>query len=284
MRAIFADPRETLGIELAAAMRLETSGLWSFLLRSSPTFGDLLRRAERFSRVFFRYSRMHVGTSGDHVIAVCDHPRPSPFGRHEQEVCFFLGQWMTWGRTLIGEAFAASGVRMRWTGPADTTRFDAFFRCPVRFGEDEDAVAFERRICDTPLPDATPELAQMFEKYAATIIRRMSPETTFVERAREALSHGLLKGAASEGEIARQLGVTRRTLRRRLADADLTFRQLRHELMRQSAETMLREERLPIEEVAYLLGFGESSSFHRAFRRWTGQSPGEWRKQNLMSG
>jgi AraC-like DNA-binding protein len=284
LHAIFADPRETLGIELAAAMRIEASGLWSFLLRSSPTFGDLLRRAERYSRVFFRYTRMHVGNSGHEVIAVCDHPRPSPFGRHEQEVSFFLGQWLTWGRALIGETFAAAGVRMRWEGPSDTGPFDAFFRCPVRFSADADAVAFDRRICEMRLPDATPELAAMFEEYAATMIRRMGPETTFVERVREALSHGLLSGSTGEEEIARQLGVTRRTLRRRLADADLTFRQLRHELMRSRAEQMLCEERLPIEEVAYLLGYGEPSSFHRAFRRWTDLSPGEWRERHIAKG
>jgi AraC-like DNA-binding protein len=280
LRAVFADPRETLGIELAAAVPIGNSGLWSFLLRSSPTFGDLLRRAQRYSRVFFRYTRMQVGTSGERVIAVCDHPRPSPFGRHEQEVCFFLGQWLTWGRALIGEAVAAAQVRMRWRGPADAVPFEAFFRCPVRFGADEDAIEFERSICEMPLPDATPELAAMFEEYAAGTIRRMGPETTFVERVREALSHGLVAGAAGEDDVARRLSVTRRTLRRRLADAELTFRGLRHELMRSSAERMLREERLPIGEVAYLLGYGEPSSFHRAFRRWTGLSPDEWRKRN----
>ncbi|MEJ2377765.1 MAG: AraC family transcriptional regulator ligand-binding domain-containing protein, partial [Pseudolabrys sp.] len=79
---------------------MESSGLWSFLLRSSPTFGDMLRRAERYIRIVFRYTRLVLMEEGERVAAVCDHPDPSPFGRHEQEVCFFLGQWLTWGRSL----------------------------------------------------------------------------------------------------------------------------------------------------------------------------------------
>jgi len=279
MQAIFSDPRETLGIELAGALHIETSGLWGFLLRSSPTFGDLLRRAERYLRVFFHYTRLHLATRDDQVVVVCDHPKPSPFGRHEQEVCFFLGQWVTWGRALIGETVAADSVRMRWRGTDDAAPFEAFFRCPVRFGADEDAIAFHRSICDMPLPETAPELATMFEDYAATLIRRMGPETSFLERVRQALARGLVTGETGEEEIARRLGVSRRTLRRRLAEDELTFREVRRDLMRSRAEELL-ERRLPIAEVAYLLGYGEPSSFHRAFRRWTGQSPGQWRTQH----
>jgi AraC-like DNA-binding protein len=111
------------------------------------------------------------------------------------------------------------------------------------------------------------------------MIRRIGPAESFAGRVREALSEGLLTGATGELEIAGQIGITKRTLRRRLADCGLSFRQLRHDLLRSCAEQMLRDDRLPVAEVSYLLGYAEPSNFHRAFRRWTGFSPGEWRTQ-----
>ncbi|MEJ2377898.1 MAG: AraC family transcriptional regulator ligand-binding domain-containing protein [Pseudolabrys sp.] len=65
VRSIFADPRETLGIALARALPIESSGLWGFLLRSSPIFGDMLRRAERYIRIVFRYTRLVLAEEGE---------------------------------------------------------------------------------------------------------------------------------------------------------------------------------------------------------------------------
>jgi len=280
---IFADSRETLGIDLARSLPTEASGLWGFLLRSSPTYGDMLRRAERYIRVAFRYTRFVMRDQDGRVVLSCDHPDPSPFGRREQEVAFFLGQWLTWGRTLVGDAVGAEAVRMRWRGPSDATPWRAFFGCPVGFGAGDDALTFRRGVLDLSLPEHTPELAEMFGSYAAALVRRLQPETSFVDRVREALVEGLLSDAANEAAVAARLGITVRTLHRRLAEAESSFRQLRNGLLRSRAEQMLREQQLPIAEVAYLLGYSEPSTFHRAFRRWTGVAPAEWRRRAATS-
>ncbi len=279
VRAIFAAPRENLGIELAGSLPVEAAGLWGFLLRSSPTFGDLLQRAERYIRIAFRYTRLVLVEKGDALVAICDHPSPSPFGRREQEVCFFLGQWLTWGRKLVGDAVTPDEVRMRWSGPRDAAPLDAFFRCPVRFGAPDDALVFSSAVSGLRLPEQTPELGEMFKSYAAAMIRRISAQPPFVDLVRETLSEGLLAGTSSEAAIAKRLGITARTLHRRLAEQGTSFRQLRSELLLRRAEELLREEELPISEVAYLLGYSEPSNFHRAFRRWTGVAPTAWRNQ-----
>jgi len=280
LRRVFADDRETLGIGLAETMPLEAMGLWGFLLRTSPTFGEMLRRAERYARVFFRFSLVRLIDRGSRITLVCDHPDPSPFGRREQEICFFLGQWVTLGRALIGDDVIANEVRMRWQGPADPMVFDAFFGCPVDFDRDDDALVFDRGVTELPLPGYTPELTELFEGYATAMIQRIGPEGTVAERVRSALSDGLLTGAGDESAVAQKLGFTKRTLHRQLAESGLSFRQIRRDLLRARAEKMLRDDRLPIAEIAYLLGYAEASTFHRAFRSWTGLTPGEWRKQH----
>jgi AraC-like DNA-binding protein len=277
MRRIFAHPSETLGLDLARALPIERSGLWGFLLHSSPTFGDMMQRAERYIRLAFRYTRVGLRTTDEHVSILCIHPDPSRFGRVEQEVCFFLAQWLTWGRSLVDSDLAPRVAKMRWSGPTRSEPFDEFFGCSVEFDASEDALVFPAEAMKLPLRDSTPELTDVFESYAAALIERMRPESAFAETAREALSQALLTEGASEGAVARRLGLGVRTLRRRLAEFELTFRRLRSEVLQSRAEQLLRESRLPIAEVSYLLGYSEPASFHRAFRRWTGHTPAEWR-------
>jgi AraC-like DNA-binding protein len=276
-RAIFADQRETLGIDLAQALPLELAGLWSFLLRSSNTFGDMLRRAERYMRVVNRHSEFLLEERGDRIAMVCPHPNPSPYGAREQIVCVFLGHWISWGRQLTRAPFSVDEARFRWSAPRDRTPFERFFGGRIKFGANEDVLLLERDILSLPLTEQTPELAGQFEAYASALIRRMTPQSSLVERVRDAIAAGLLTGSTKETIVAERLAMTARTMHRHLAAAGTSFRKLRDELLRQRAEELLLERRMPIGEVSYLLGYAEPTNFHRAFRRWTGCTPDEWR-------
>ena len=279
VRAIFEDQRETLGIDLAQALPLELAGFWSFLLRSSNTFGDMLRRAERYMRVVNRHSEFLLEERGDRVAMVCPHPDPSPYGAREQIVCAFLGHWIAWGRQLTRVSFSVEETRFRWSAPRDRAPFQRFFGGRIDFGADEDALLLRRDVLSLPLPERTPEFVEQFEAYASALIRRMTPQSSLVERVREAIAEGLLTGSANEAIVAQRLSMTVRTMHRHLVEAGTSFRKIRDELLRQRAEELLLERRVPIGEVSYLLGYAEPSNFHRAFRRWTGFTPAEWRER-----
>lgn len=278
-QAIFQDRRETLGIDLAQALPLELAGLWSFLLRSSNTFGDMLRRGERYMRVVNRYCEFTLQERVERIAMVCPHPSPSPYGPREQVVCALLGHWIVWGRQLTRVSFSVEEARFRWTGPRDREPFERLFKGRVEFGADEDALLLRRGILGLPLPERTPEFVEQFEAYASALIRRMTPKSGIVERVREAIAEGLLTGSAKESVVAERMAMTVRTMHRHLAGAGSSFREIRDELLRQRAQDLLRERRVPIGEVSYLLGYAEPSNFHRAFRRWTGLTPMEWRER-----
>jgi len=279
-RAIYEDPRETIGIDVALTLPLEVTGLWGFLLRSSNTFGDMLRRAARYMRVVNRYTEFVLEERGPQVAMVCPHPDPSPYGRREQIVCTLLGHWITWGRQLSRAPIAVDEARFRWSGPRNPEPFERFFEGPVRFGARQDALLLRAEILDLPLIESTPELGSQFEAYAAALVRRMTSQSSLAERVREEIAEGFLAGSAREGAVAQRLAMTVRTMHRRLDEAGTSFRKLRDELLRERAEQLLGERRVPIGEVSYLLGYREPSNFHRAFRRWTGLTPAEWRAAN----
>lgn len=274
---IFAREDEDLGLRLARNLPLDTTGLWGFLLRSSPTFGDMLWRAGRYIRVFYRYTRMTLSPTDEGLVLTCDHPDPSPFGNRPQEVAFFLGQWLTWGRSVLAPEVAPVRVAMRWEGPRDPAPSEAFFACPVGFGAAADRMVFSHDLAATPLPERAPELAALFEDYAAAFVRGLAPPSGFADEVRAVLAERVLQGSASEEQVAAVLGVTPRTLRRRLSEEGESFRALRTALLRSRAEDLLRRESVPIAEVSYLLGYSEPATFHRAFRAWTGHSPAAWR-------
>src|SRR5262245_29494392 len=282
VRAVFADRRETLGIDVAQVLPLMLAGLWGFLLRSSSTFGDMLRRAERYMRVINRYQEFVLEDRGAEVAMVCHHPNPSPFGNRDHIVCALLGHWIAWGRQLTHQPISPAVARFQWLGPRDREPFERFFGGRVEFGVREDALLLRRETLLHPLPEEAPELATQFEAYAAALIRRMTPQTSVAEQVREAVADGLLAGTVSETAVAARLALTVRTLHRHLVEAGTSFRSIRDELLRQRAKELLSEPRVPIAEVSYLLGYSEPSSFHRAFRRWTGFTPAEWRESNAL--
>jgi AraC-like DNA-binding protein len=279
VRAVFEDRRETLGIDLAQALPLELSGLWSFLLRSSNTFGDMLRRAERYMRIVNRYGEFTLQDRGEVMAMVCAHPDPSPYGPREQVVCALLGHWIAWGRQLTRTSFPVEEARFRWGGPRNRAPFERFLGGRIAFGAREDAFLLPREVLRLPLPEHTPEFVEQFEAYATVLIRRMTPRADIVEQVREAIGEGLLTGSARESAVARRMAMTVRTMHRHLVEAGTSFREIRDELLRRRAEQLLRERRVPIGEVSYLLGYAEPSNFHRAFRRWTGLTPNEWRER-----
>jgi AraC-like DNA-binding protein len=283
VRAIYEDRRETLGIDMAQALPLEITGLWGFLLRSSNTFGDMLRRAERYMRVVNRYAEFVLEDRGRQATMTCPHPDPSPYGPREQIVCTLLGHWIAWGRQLTRAPIAVDEARFQWSGPRDRGPFERFFGGPVRFGAKQDVLLLPLATLDLPLVESTPEVQSEFEAYATALVRRMTPRSSLVERVKEAFAEGFLTGSATEVAVAQRLAMTVRTMHRRLEEAGTSFRKIRGEFLRERAEGLLREHRVPISEVSYLLGYGEPSNFHRAFRRWTGLTPAEWRAANPVA-
>jgi AraC-like DNA-binding protein len=282
VHAILQDKRETLGIDLAQALPLESTGLWGFLLRSSANYGAMLRRGERYMRLVNGFQEFILEDRGDDVALVCPHPDPSPHPRREQVVFAYLGHWITWGRQLTSHPIAVKQAKFKWHGPQDPSRFERFFSGPVEFGAAEDSLLLDRSIFELPLPESAPELVPQFEKYAAAIIQKMQSRPNFVGGVRDSLSEGILNGHARQEDVARQLGITVRTLNRHLLAAHTSFHQIRDELLQERAKTLLREGHIPIAEVSYLVGYAEPSTFHRAFRRWTGQTPSQWRARRPM--
>lgn len=182
-------------------------------------------------------------------------------------------------RMRIRPELALRQVELQRPEPEDPGPYDRCFQAPVRFGAERDRLCFDPEEWTAPIAGADEALAQVLEEHARVLEARL-PEapTDFVSAVRSAVMSTLPEGADAE-HVAHALHMSTRTLQRNLSDADTTFRAVLESVRASLAESYLADSRVSIPEVAFLLGFSEQSSFHRAFKRWTGRAPGRWRRE-----
>jgi AraC-like DNA-binding protein len=169
--------------------------------------------------------------------------------------------------------------------PADAAGFEQILQCPVRTKASWTGIALPRAAWAVPFRRRDPILRQVLERHAGSAsIVPVADADGFIVAVRRALASALAKGVTDVDTIARRLGVSSRTLQRRLAAAGQSYQDLLDTVRRETAEKCIASSALPIAEVAYLVGYSEPAAFHRAFKRWTGVTPQVFRqRQGLRS-
>jgi AraC-like DNA-binding protein len=149
--------------------------------------------------------------------------------------------------------------------------------CPVRFNAEATRLTLRGSILDCPLRAPNPGLFDYLGRHAAELQRRVQSAATVSARVRELVAAHVREGEPAQASVARRLGMSERTLQRRLNDEGVAFATLVEEVRAELARLYLGDPKLAVFEVAFLLGYSEPSAFNRAFRRWTGMSPSQFR-------
>jgi AraC-like DNA-binding protein len=150
--------------------------------------------------------------------------------------------------------------------------------CPVTFGAPETRLLLHRAPIERPLPRHDPALFAYLERHTRSILARIPAAGRAADQVRRLITEELRNGEPSQADISRRLAMSERTLQRRLRDENTTFAEILDSARAELSQLYLREGNIAAYEVAFLLGYSEPSAFHRAFRRWTGQTPQEFRK------
>jgi AraC-like DNA-binding protein len=181
-------------------------------------------------------------------------------------------------KQLCGAGFQPAAATFASRAPTDLRPIHSFFRAPVRFDSDESAVIFERRWLDQPLPPVDPQTRRKAE--AAMNAQRDVLMSDLPATVRRLLRKHLLLGQCSMDDVADQLGMHRRTLDRRLQRRGMQYSDLLESVKTDVAQQLLRDTDMQVQQVAESLGFSSAANFATAFRRWTGITPSEYRRQS----
>ena len=177
---------------------------------------------------------------------------------------------------LFGAAWEPVVVTFATREPSSLRPFQRFFRAALHFDSDESAIVFEQHWLALPMPPASAEFRQQVA--AEVRARRSVILQDFPATVRRVLRKQLILGPRSMGDIAALLGVHRRTLDRRLQRHGVTYGQLLEAVKRDVARQLLSDTRLQVQQIAESLHFSSAANFATAFRRWTGQTPTQYRR------
>jgi len=178
-------------------------------------------------------------------------------------------------RELCGPGWAPTEVLFCHSKPRDIRPFRRFFRAPLRFDAEQTALVFPAAWLRHSLAGANPRLRDILEAEIDRLEEQLAEDLP--DRLRSVLRNLLVSGRGSMAEVAQLFALHRRTLNRRLHAEGVTFKQLVEEVRFEIAHQLLRDTHMPLANIAALLDYADAASFTRAFRRWSGTTPGAWR-------
>jgi AraC-like DNA-binding protein len=270
-----------LGIHLAEAAPLSSLEVHGYALLSSPTLREAYRRGCRYQRLLHEVTDLSFEEGADEGVLRHALPGGRSVPRHPAE--FLVTIWLRLGRLVPGTQWAPRLVCFAHEAPADTTEHARVFQAPVRFLAGATALHVPAAILDLPNPRADAGLVTLLDRYTQTLLDQTPCRDTHSGRVREQLVQALQHGTPTAAQVAGALFMSVRSLHRGLESEGTTFRELLDQLRHERAIVLLSDARCSIADTAFLLGFAEISSFYRAFRRWTGKTPADFRAEALAS-
>lgn len=180
------------------------------------------------------------------------------------------------GRRGTGRCLTPARIEYQRAGPANRELED-HYGAPLVFAAPRNAMIFHTEDLAAPFPGHSPEFLDLVTPGLAAAFAEIHEGHTIADRVKSVLKRSLASGRPEVSHVARDLGMSERTLQRRITDEATTFRALLSDARRELSQQLLADPAIHIDEVTYLLGYQDTTSFYRAFKDWAGVSPGEWR-------
>lgn len=269
-----------LGLKAGTFVTPTTFSALGIALWSSCTIHDLLMCWSRYMHMFSTVAETRLVDENNTSCMTSSFyaDKSAPDYPSEYALDATVSALHTLCRSHYHRNFCPLKIEMPRQRPARPSFYEDYFGCPVSFDHTQLKIYYDREEIETPIVGGNPELAKATEVLVAEQLTRMQPDTT-IQKVRAILLELLPRGEARQEVVAQALHVSPRTLHRKLEEQGGSFRQLLEDSQRDLAFSYIRQEHLSLGEISFLLGFSSSSNFSRAFKRWTGMSPKEYRRQ-----
>ncbi len=267
------------GFRLGCATDLRKAGLLGYIARSSPTAGCFLRNIARYAGVMSDVWEIDTSRLASHgeFTWTC---RGASGSRARQYIEFLAAIFFSALRDGTEARIEPQSAAFSHERSSGRDEVQAFYGCPVEFGAQASRFVFRPEDLELPLAGADRVLLRLLRSYGDQILEgqvRGRKNTGLAAQVEDAVSARLSGGSATLANVAADLGMSPRTLSRKLAQTGTSYFTILEELRKALAIRYLRESGLALAEIAFLLGYSGLNSFSDAFRRWTGQSPGQFR-------
>jgi len=265
-----------IGLHLGQAIPVYKGQVLEYLFLSSPTFGEGLRRAQNYQRLLSDAAKTDFEILGDEACLIVDTASDEVSRLKHFNECFIQGLTHFF-KSITGGEFHPSRIEFEHDRTERQDYVRQILDCDVRFGCRENRLYFPVSLLALPSPHAEPELLALHERFASEQVARLEKKD-IVGQVERIVAELLDSGDVTLDAVAERLDIKPRTLRTRLTEAETSFNQVLADFRYRLARQLLANTDESIDEIVYLTGFSEPSTFYRAFKRWSGMTPIEYRK------
>jgi AraC-like DNA-binding protein len=271
---LLGDP--SLGLRLGASHEARDSGLLGFVVLNSPTLMDALRNLQRYFHVVGEGEDIEVERVGPHIVLRFRETDAALRGlRHNSE--YIAAILVRACRDMTRKRVSPVRAEFMHGRPNGKVAYTDYLGCPVRFQAEWDALVYDAATMRLPVIGADSKLFKVLERACQKILGPTPRKRDIQHDVRELVIEGLAKGAVQFDAVARELNMSSKTLERRLAERKTTFSALLDDARSGLAKHYLTDTDLRLEQITYLTGYSEPAALVRAFRRWTGTTPMQFR-------
>jgi AraC-like DNA-binding protein len=268
---------DLLGFHIGRDADLREIGLLYYVMASSNLLGESLRRVERYSSLNNEGIYLKIGRASARTVITLRYVDVERYSDRHQIEC-----WITVlvriCRHLVNRHLVPRCVTVKHFRSDNSPEVRSFFGCDVAFGSNVDEIEFDENVENIAVISGDPYLNEILVRICEdTFSERGVTRNTMRADLEQTIASLLPHGKAHLGEVANRLGLSRRTLARRLSSEGLTFAEVLADLRMELAKRHLRDGDLPISEIAWLVGYREVSAFTHAFKRGTGKTPKAFR-------
>ena len=261
------------------------AGSWSilgYMMMNCKTLGEAFEKSGRYHRIIGNLIEGKVELKINKIKILLATPAHAPkMSRHCYELTISSSVRMM--RTLTGVQINPREVTFIYPVPESTAEYERIFCCPVLFGRKENTFTIDWGVVNTPVLMANPDLLDYFEKYAQNFLAGMERQKEYTQAVTKIILSHLDDETLSIEKVARAMAVSVRTLQKRLEGEGVVFSDLLKDVRERLAKKYLCEN-YSVEQITYLLGFSEPSVFRKAFKKWSGVTPKEYRDQVFSAG
>jgi len=268
----------SISIRVGASMQCDDYGAFGFAWKTAVNLRGSYSRAVRYGRVLTSVSAYELRSEDGRYYMLLHRDGERRLGlrlSNEQTIVAIVQI----SREVCSRPFSPEAVYFRHPEPEDVSAHEAYFGCPVRFDADRDALAVSEAMLEVPNRLGDPGVSSFFDAHLEQEVAEVARNQTLQRRVRDRVTRVLTEGVPTVSDVAAALGMSGRTLQRRLADEGYAYQHIVDTARRELAERLLRRSDYSLAEIAFLTGFSEQSAFNRAFKRWAGQTPRSFRLQ-----
>jgi AraC-like DNA-binding protein len=268
----------TFGLHFGELFDPRDLGALTYVVVNSPDVATAMRNVERYVHIHNTAARVvfNLEQGKGYLRYLVSGDTKPPRQQNEYSMALLVRTF----RLIGGDAWQPSQINFTHDMPAATSEHARIFRCPVLFGSSENAIVVEHDFIERLVPAADEKLYRVLKQHVEHILSEIPVEDDLLTAVKRAIGEFMTDGEPKRERVAGRLAMSARTLERRLKDRGVVYKTLVDDMRRRFALDYLRDRRHTVTEVAFLLGYSEVSAFNRAFRRWTGSTPSDYREQN----